>query len=143
METSSGTLKGSCACGQVRVIVNGAPTRVGLCHCQTCQKVHGSAFNSFAVFEKEQVVLSGEPVSWESSPGYRRLFCPRCGSRIGATTPVEVELSLGVLDGAAVITPQYESWVARRWPWLAPLQVPQHQHNRPDAPNAPYGAPLS
>ncbi len=140
MENSGGTLNGSCACGRVRVIAKGAPRRVGLCHCRTCQTVHGSAFNPFVVFAKGQVVLSGEPAGWESSPGYQRLFCPHCGSRIGATTSVEIELALGVLDGAAAIAPQYESWVVRRWPWLTALPVPQHQQNRPDLPNPPQRA---
>lgn len=110
---------------------NGAPKRVGLCHCQTCQKIHGSAFNPFVVFGKEQVVLAGKPASWMSSPGYQRLFCPHCGSRIGASTGVEVELSLAVFDGTVGIAPQYEAWVVRRWPWLVPLPVPQHEQNRP------------
>lgn len=139
-KNSSRTLGGSCACGYVRLNVNGEPKRVGLCHCQTCQKTHGSAFNPFVVFGKEQVVLVGKPSGWMSSPGYQRLFCPRCGSRIGASTEVEVELSLGVFDEAVGIVPHYEAWVVRRWPWLMPLPVPQHEHNRPDAPNARHDA---
>lgn len=96
----------------------------------TCRKAHASAFNPFAVFKAEAVEITGELRSWSSSPGYVRQFCNECGSRVIALNGNEVEISLGSLDEPGVLEPQYESWITRREPWLAPLDKPQHAHER-------------
>ena len=101
-----------------------------MCHCRTCQKVHGSAFNPFVVFGKDQVQVTGNMSYWESSPGYTRLACSLCGSRIGAVGPDEFELCGALIEPPGTIQPQYESWTVRRFPWLAPLPVPQFQRHR-------------
>lgn len=44
----------------------------------------------------------------------------------------EIEISLGSLDEPGALSPQYESWIARREPWLAALDVPQFLRNRQD-----------
>ena len=121
---------GGCACGAVRFTTRGAPDRAGLCHCMTCRKAHASAFNPFVVFKAEQVEISGDLDSWESSPSYRRTFCKVCGSRIVGENDGEYELSIGSFDEPGAFVPQYESWIVRREPWLAPLPVPQFQRNR-------------
>ncbi len=42
----------------------------------------------------------------------------------------EVELSLGSFDRPGLFQPQYELWITRREPWLAPLHVAQFRENR-------------
>ena len=121
---------GGCACGAVRVVARGEPERSGLCHCLTCQKAHAAAFYPFVVFRSEQVEISGDVVSWESSPGYERTFCAVCGSRVSGYVSGEIELSAGSFDDLSAFAPQYESWIIRRRPWLAPLDVPQFERNR-------------
>src|SRR5712672_4877383 len=94
---------GGCACGKVRFTVIAMPKRVGLCHCMTCRKAHGAAFNPFVVFAKEDVAIQGALHGWESSPGYLRQFCPSCGSRVSAINGTEIELSLGSFDSPGLI----------------------------------------
>lgn len=128
------SLTGGCACGAVRFTARGAPVRAGLCHCMTCRKAHAAVFNPFVIYRTGQVEIAGELRDWESSEGYRRRFCPRCGSRIVGETigSGEVELSMGSLDETGRVEPLYESWVIRREPWLAALDLPQHARNRPE-----------
>lgn len=121
---------GGCACGAVRFVARGEPLRVGLCHCMTCRKAHASAFNPFVIFRAEQVEITGEIRAWESSPGYRRWFCPACGSRIYGGDGTEYELSVGGFDEPGLFAPDYESWIVRREPWQPPLKVPQWRENR-------------
>ena len=126
-------ISGGCACGNVRFTVRGSPVRAGLCHCLTCRKAHAAAFNPFIVYLRDQIDVLGRLETWRSSPGYERLFCPACGSRVigGAVGGAEVEISLGSFDEIGRVSPQYESWVIRREPWLAPLDVPQNPGERP------------
>jgi hypothetical protein len=133
--TDQSRLMGGCACGNARFSVSGPPIRAGLCHCLTCRKAHAGAFNPFLVFTPDQVTVEGALATWESSPGYRRHFCGRCGSRVLAENfsqngEAEYEISLGSFDDTGIFTPQYESWIARREPWLSPLNVPQFEGNR-------------
>lgn len=126
---------GGCACGQLRFSASGSPRRGGLCHCLTCRKAHAAAFNPFLVFAPDQVSLSGTMTAWESSPGYVRYFCGRCGSRVLAINQTveggeEYELSLGSFDETGLFAPQYESWTSRREPWLPDLALPQFVGNR-------------
>lgn len=122
--------EGGCACGAVRFRINNPPRRTGLCHCKTCRKSFASAFNAFVVFAREHFEFSGEVRGWESTPGYLRSFCPKCGSPVFDTSKEEVEVGIGSFDDLSVFTPQYELWVGRREAWLAPLDVPQYEHNR-------------
>lgn len=122
--------EGGCACGAVRFTTRGEPLRVGLCHCLTCRKAHASAFNAFAIFRADQVEISGESASWQSSPGYDRHFCATCGSGVFGRDGEEIEVSLGSFDQPGLFEPQYELWIGRREPWLAALHVRQHEMNR-------------
>lgn len=109
--------------------------RGGLCHCLVCRKAHAAVFNPFVVFDPDQVTVVGAPAAWTSSPGYRRFFCARCGSRVFASNGLdervaEYELSLVSYDEVGWFQPQYESWIGRREPWLSELRVPQYARNR-------------
>jgi len=132
-ETDDVEVQGGCACGAVRFVIRGAPLRAGLCHCLTCRKAHAAAFNPFVVYLRAQVDVRGKLECWRSSPSYERLFCPACGSRVlgGDVGSAEIEVSLGSFDEVGRIVPQYESWVIRREPWLAPIGVPQYSGDRP------------
>jgi hypothetical protein len=126
----SAVFEGSCACGAVQFRAQGAPKRAGLCHCRTCQKVHGSAFNAFAVFDESRVQIRGNTARWESSPGYTRLACAVCSSTLGGLNQTEIELSFTLFDTPDRIAPQYESWTRRRVGWLTALPLPQYPEHR-------------
>lgn len=104
---------GGCLCGQVRITAQGAPDRVGLCHCLKCRKHHGAVFYAAAVFEKDAVTVTGDTCAYQG-----RHFCITCGSSIFAISDEEVELHLGALDNPDAFRPSYELWVSRRESWL-------------------------
>jgi len=73
----------SCLCGDVVYRLEGDVTHMTHCHCSMCRKIHGSAFATYAGVKKSgfQWVHGAERVvSYESSPGFMRAFCPTCGS---------------------------------------------------------------
>lgn len=104
---------GGCLCGAVRVVAEGRPYRVGLCHCLDCRKHHGAVFYGAAVFDAGAVTVSGEVSAYKG-----RCFCPRCGGSVFARSGDEVELHLGALDQANQLKPTYESWTIHRESWL-------------------------
>lgn len=123
---------GGCACGAVRFRVSGAARRAGLCHCLTRRKAHAAAFNPFVVFHANQVSVEGELASWESSPGYERRFCSRCGSRVINLNGAEIEVSAGAFDTPGLFAPQYESWTVHRESWLPDFGLPLFAGDRLD-----------
>ena len=110
-------ITGGCQCGAVRVSAPGKPKRVGVCHCLNCRKHHGAPFYAAAVYDAEDVAITGETRAYEG-----RAFCPACGSSVFARSGGEIELHLGALDTPDVFTPEYELWTCRRESWLEPIQ---------------------
>lgn len=105
---------GGCACGAVRFEARDEPIRVGLCHCMTCRKQHGSAFNPFVVYQFADVLIGGSLRTWRSSDHARRLSCETCGSPIcmQEDDSDEIELHLGSFDDTSLFAPMYENWIA-------------------------------
>lgn len=104
--------------GEVRIVAEGRPYRVGLCHCMDCRKHHGALFQATAIFPEAAVTVEGETRAFGG-----RQFCPRCGSPVFARTGDEVEVSLGALDAPDQLTPTYENWTVRREAWLPPFPL--------------------
>ncbi len=118
---------GGCACGGVRFEAEGAPDRVGICHCLDCRKYHGALFHASAIYLDHQVRISGETRMYDG-----RCFCPTCGSRVFNRTGDEVEVNLGAFDDINVFQPTYELWTIRREAWLPEFPVDQrYERDRP------------
>ena len=76
-------LKGGCQCGAITYSSNALPTHMTNCHCQTCRKLSGAPFMTFASFPKASITwTSGESSTkktWYSKVA-ERAHCPDCGS---------------------------------------------------------------
>ncbi|MCP4005798.1 MAG: GFA family protein [bacterium] len=117
-----GRLEGSCLCGQIGYASDGPIGPLGNCHCPTCRKAHGAAFSTTARVPREGFRwIRGEDLlaSYESSPGKRRFFCPRCGSQLVATRDdaSEIILRLGSLDTDPGSKPVVHIWTELKAPW--------------------------
>jgi hypothetical protein len=116
-------LTGSCLCGAVAYEIDGALGPIGHCHCRTCQKAHAAAFATTAHADRAAFRWSrGADVvaHFESTPGKRRYFCPRCGSHLmaawdGAPTVI---VRVGSLDRDPGGRPVIHIWTSHRAPWF-------------------------
>lgn len=106
-------VSGGCLCGGVRIVANGTPYRVGICHCLDCRKHHGALFHASAIFPQDAVTIEGETRDYAG-----RFFCPRCGASVFSRSADEIEVNLGALDAPGQFAPTYELWTIRREPWL-------------------------
>lgn len=120
---------GGCLCGNVRIVAEGRPYRVGVCHCLDCRKHHGALFHASAIFPEAAVTVTGETRDYAGStsstpaprPFSTRHFCPRCGSSVFGRSGDEIEVNLGALDDIDQFVPTYELWTVRREGWLPPF----------------------
>lgn len=119
-------LLGGCACGTLRYEVSAAPIAVYNCHCTTCQKISGAAFNTaVTVLESSLTFTTGEPsrTTWIADSGATRWgwFCGACGSRIAnGQAPSRGVLSLrsGTLDDTSWVQPAGDTWTRSAQPWV-------------------------
>jgi hypothetical protein len=116
-------LSGSCLCGAVAYEIDGSLGPIGHCHCRTCQKAHAAPFATTARLDRAAFRWSrGADVvaHFESTPGKKRHFCPRCGSHLMAAWDDQptVIVRVGSLDGDPGGRPVVHIWTSQRAPWF-------------------------
>jgi hypothetical protein len=113
-------LHASCLCGAVEWDVQGSLLTLSHCHCGRCRKQHGTGFASYAMAPAASFRLNGETSvgGWESSPGFSRRFCKRCGSALPAVPDNGmVFVPVGNFDADPGLRPQLHIFVASKAPW--------------------------
>ncbi|MEJ2132877.1 MAG: GFA family protein [Gammaproteobacteria bacterium] len=124
---------GSCLCGDIGFVIDGALREMGNCHCSMCRKFHGSAFATFGIAPPEQfrwTVGEEKIVSYASSPGGGRVFCPRCGSAVPAAPPGApfVLVPVGTIDEDPGGRPELHFFVGSKAPWYTIHDdLPRHE----------------
>jgi hypothetical protein len=116
----------ACSCGQLRVVVQGEPVRVSVCHCLACQRRTGSAFGFQARFARDRARIIGRGrefvrISDEGDPRTFH-FCPECGATVYyvlGSAPEVVAIPVGGFADPAFPPPQFSVWEARKHPWAA------------------------
>ncbi|MGH7860413.1 MAG: GFA family protein [Candidatus Binatia bacterium] len=110
----------SCLCGDVAWEIEGPLELMSHCHCSRCRKRHGTPFATYVSGPADRFRLRGAEgvVRWESSPGFFRAFCGRCGSTIPAD-PWEgrIFLPAGNFHEDIDARPLAHIFVASKAPW--------------------------
>ena len=119
----------SCLCGAVTWHTTGALQFMTHCHCSRCRKAHGAAFATFVGCPSDGLSVRGtEHIGrWESSPGFFRTFCRRCGSVMpGDPFEGSVFLPVGNFDDDPGVRAIAHIFVASKAPWWpsSPRGVP-------------------
>ena len=58
------TRRAACSCGQLRLEIEGEPSRVSMCHCLECQRRTGAVISNQARFHREQITFAGQATAW-------------------------------------------------------------------------------
>lgn len=115
--------KARCLCGDHAWRTDAPLQLLHHCHCAYCRKNQGVAYTTMgAVAPKHFVWLArGQAIAYESSPGFQRLSCARCGSPVpgeaGAIGLVFV--FAGPLEGDPGSRPASHLFAASKAPWFA------------------------
>jgi hypothetical protein len=119
------TRDASCSCGQLRLVVEGEPVRVSICHCLACQRRTGSAFGYQARFPREGVEIVGSSSEYVriSDAGESRAFnfCPECGATVfyvSGSEPDLVAVPVGAFADPAFPAPGVSVWESRKHAWV-------------------------
>jgi adenylate cyclase len=124
---SGEVVTGGCLCGAIRYESSEPPFEAGICHCRTCQKSTGSAFEVIAGFYRTSFrFTNGEPKLFRSSSIMEKGFCPNCGSllfdqylvRTGKSNPDMVWIQLGTLDHPEAVSINLHTGVESQLPWV-------------------------
>jgi len=114
--------KGRCLCGAVRFEYQGPENWIGHCHCESCRRNCSAPFTTFVGVPRAALRMTGEtPAAYGSSPGVRRLYCPRCGAPVAYDAdkyPDEIHLYLAALEDASGLAPQFHVFVGEKVPWI-------------------------
>jgi hypothetical protein len=117
-------LAGQCLCGGVRFEISGKIGPVVYCHCSMYRRATGSAFATGASVESAafRIVEGASLISeYQSSPGYFRNFCSRCGSPLYGRSeefPSMRRVRLGTIDGNIAQRPVANIFVGTKAPWF-------------------------
>ena len=114
-------LEGSCLCGDVAYRVDGPLVWPHHCHCGYCRKEHGTPYATYAMAQATDLVwLRGRDklVIYESSPGFHRWFCGRCGSTMpGDEYQGMLSIPLGNLDSDPELVPAAHIFTGSKASW--------------------------
>jgi len=112
--------EGGCLCGAVRFKAEGPPINVRICHCLFCQKAMGSPFYARALFDQKALTLEGPTERYLTSPQLERVFCPKCGTRLGhwRTNGTAAGIALTLFDDRNAFRPTEHIWVSRKLDWV-------------------------
>jgi hypothetical protein len=127
------TRNAACSCEQLRLIAEGEPVRISICHCLACQRRTGSAFGVQARFDAERVRTEGRYSEYVrvSDEGEARVFyfCPACGATVfykTATAPELIAVPVGAFADPGFPAPTVSVWESRRHPWLGLPEAIEH-----------------
>jgi len=119
-------MTGGCLCGQVRYSANVEPMFTGVCHCSTCQKQTGSAFNVVVAIPQAALSIQGSPKTHtrtgDSGQQVVARFCPNCGTTITsepAAMPGASILRVGTLDDTSWVKPTMEIYCDSKQSWVS------------------------
>ena len=117
-------IEGGCQCGKVRYSGEAEPIFVGVCHCTSCQKGSGTAFNSVLAVPKPAISMTGTVSTYEGkgdtgNATYRR-FCQQCGSPVQIEAAIMTDvvmIPVGTLDKPGAVKPAMQIYCDSAQPW--------------------------
>jgi hypothetical protein len=114
--------EGKCHCGAISYIIEGKEVYHSLCHCSDCRRWSGAPMVGWIAFKKNQIKISGKPLSYASSKNGTREFCGNCGTglfyRNEVLLPGLIDVHSGTLNDLSSNPPDSQVMVKERVSWL-------------------------
>jgi hypothetical protein len=127
------TRRAECSCGQLRLVAEGEPVRLSMCHCLACQRRTGSAFGIQARFPADRVRIEGRSTEYVriADSGEERAFhfCPECGATVYyrlPSAPDVIAVPVGAFADPVFPPPRISVYESRRHTWLSVPATMEH-----------------
>ena len=137
MTTTENVARGQCQCGAIHYAAAGEPVYHALCHCRDCRRSSGAPLVAWALFPRDAVTITGQPVVYASSEPAQRHFCGACGTGLFYTNetvfPGMIDIQTATLDDPEVFPLGIQVQVAERIGWM------ENAHNLPQFDRYPEG----
>jgi len=117
-------MTGSCLCGSVKYTINDEIMSVVNCHCKTCKKITGGAFETIVVMAENALeITSGQEIlkTYRINGHADKNFCGACGTPIYNQLDKYTGVSLvhvGSLDDPSVAVPEKNIFCESMLPWV-------------------------
>jgi hypothetical protein len=93
--------KARCFCGEVEVMLEGAPAAMGYCHCESCRHWSAGPINAFTLWKPQAVQITkgkGLLAGFKKTENSFRRWCTACGGHVLTEHP-----SMGLTDVYAAV----------------------------------------
>ena len=117
-------LSGSCLCRAVKYTIAGKIKTVANCHCNTCKKGIGAAFETLAFTDESNFAITeGKDLltSYQISDRATKHFCLVCGTpiyNVHKSFPGNCLVQVGSLDDPALVAPVVNVFCESMLPWV-------------------------
>ena len=133
--TSNYSLSGGCLCGALRYESGAAPTFMGYCCCDDCQKASGSGFIPFVGFPPRALNVSGPYTLYQmhhkDGRSSERFSCAKCSGLVFGGEPGHVRgntIYAGTLDDTSQFKPAMAIMTKFKPDWvILPEGIPQFE----------------
>lgn len=115
---------GSCLCNSVKYTITEEIKSVVNCHCNTCKKITGGAFETIAVIEEKNLkITAGENVltTYHINENAKKHFCGTCGTPIFNLLnkyPGRCMVQVGSFDQPSLVAPAVNVFCESMLPWV-------------------------
>ena len=120
----SENITGSCLCRAVKYTIKGQVKAVANCHCNTCKKVIGGAFETLAFIDETNFeLIEGQDIltTYQISENATKNFCRTCGTPIFNSHkkyPGNCMVQVGSLDDPSIVAPAVNVFCESMLPWV-------------------------
>ena len=115
-----------CQCEEFRVVVDGGPELVNICHCTDCQRRSGAPLTSNAYFRKADVQLEGKYNAYSRTTSSGRTahnyFCPNCGTTVCWMLDIRPDyygVAIGAFNDPRFAAPTVSVWESSKYGWVS------------------------
>jgi len=115
---------GSCLCGSIKYAITEEIKSAVNCHCKTCKKITGGAFETVAVVgEKSIEITAGQELlkAFRIHENADKIFCSNCGTPIYNQVdkyPGFRMVHVGSLDQPSLVAPARNIFCESMLPWV-------------------------
>lgn len=117
-------ISGSCLCNSVKYIIDSDIKSVVNCHCNTCKKITGGAFETIAIIAESDLIFTEGKENltvYQITANAKKHFCRNCGTPIfnlHNKYPRRCMVSVGSFDDPATVAPAINIFCESMLPWV-------------------------